>query len=163
MKPLSEVVRQALFQVWLPLAAGACGAHSAVSLPAIRLMPDTVDLAIEGGRTLFRVTALVRNNSELPFAINSCGPDAQRKEGGKWETVWSPMCASAMVRKIEPGDSLLFPVTVVHPFESAPAIGPGTYRLRFGIGDASTHVTSSPALRIQASRVFVVRDRRGLF
>jgi hypothetical protein len=118
------------------------------------------------GRTAFKVTAILRNKASRSLIVEMCGTGAERQIDGNWVTVFTPFCASNGLRRLQAGDSVVIPVEVfgytarnMGP-RLDPRMGPGRYRLGFGIGfdDAVEWDRVPPSMRAVASPPFIVRD-----
>jgi hypothetical protein len=104
----------------------------------VRVEPDSVPMIHSPDITKFTVRVIIRNDRSTPLYYAGCWPDAQEEINGKWETVWSPVCMSALSGSIAARDSLAFPFTAAaFPHDNIeprldPRAGPGKYRLRLG-------------------------------
>ena len=146
--------------------ASGCGSKSgsAALRVAIRTVEDTVELRRGPDATFFKVTAIARNEDSRVLLVELCGMQAQRDIDGTWITVFTPACLSSGVTPLASGDSVVVPVTVfgytvpnMYP-PLDPRMGPGRYRLVFGVGLGDQSLpTGSPLGQVQASRPFLVK------
>jgi hypothetical protein len=148
------------------LSAVGCGSASTVLPPhvAIRTVEDTVVLQRSAQGVAFRVTAIVRNEDSRLIQVAMCGMAAQREIEGVWTTVFTPFCASSAVTSLASGDSVVVPVGVfgyTTPNDLPkldPRMGPGRYRLLFGVGSSDPlGPTGSLVGQVQASTSFIVK------
>jgi hypothetical protein len=124
------------------MSSTACARHhieKELTPPVISFVHDSVPLERTADLTRFTVSVIIRNDGASPIDVGGCGPEAQRQIGGRWQTVWTPVCISPQWVHIAPGDSFTFPLTVAgftrqgfHP-PLDPRMTAGTYRLGFGV------------------------------
>lgn len=143
----------ALVAISLLAADCASGEHynPEVEHTRVRVVEDSVPMQQIPPVVSFHVTVVIRNEGLQPVVFGGCGPEAQRYIGGRWETVWSPMCLMPAQTPLSPGDSLTLPITVaassginIQPFLD-PRMIAGTYRLRFGVWYQGSPLTTAPA------------------
>ena len=140
----------------LALTVAACASsrvHRDLTGAVVRIVPDSVALEQTPELTRIRVNVIVRNNRATPLYFGGCGPQLQEEIDGQWQTVWSPVCISAMSGLVAPGDSVTFPFSAarltqqnVYPRLDDRA-GAGRYRLQYGAtydGPTDTHIVYSP-------------------
>jgi hypothetical protein len=166
-KMLNQLSRHcALFLLLAGVAAEGCANRSVAASIAIRIVEDTVVLQRHPEITSFKVTAVLRNKSSRTLVVQMCGTGAERQIDGNWVTVFMPFCASSGLSRLAAGDSVIIPVDVFG-FTARnmgprldPRMGPGRYRLGFGIGfdDAVEWDRVPPSMRAVASPPFIVRD-----
>jgi hypothetical protein len=151
MTRLGTSIRLVTALLSLGLGSAACaGNHVEQELRTlvIRSAADSVRLQRTAEMTSFAVDVIIRNRGSRPMLVGGCGPEAQRKINGQWQTVWSPVCVSEQSSLIAPGDSLTGALTIAG--FTKPGIEPpldprmtaGTYRLRFGVSDPSSSGTN---------------------
>jgi len=145
--------------------SAAC-ARSPESISArILIAEDTTILVLTPDVGSFRVNAAITNEGSATLYLGGCGPEAQRKIGTEWQTVWTPICAGTSgTTAIAAGDSSKFPV-VVFGFRQPnrlPALDPriqsGVYRLLFGLAKAGPDATGPVGLTRYPSTNFIVLD-----
>jgi hypothetical protein len=143
----------------------AC-AHSPDLVQAtIVIAQDTTILVLTPEVGSFRVVAAIANTGSRTIYLGGCGPEAQRKIGTDWQTIWTPICVGAPgVTPIAAGDSVSFPV-VVFGFRQPnrlPAFDPrmqtGSYRLLFGLAGDAVGSTTPMAFELRPSTEFIVLD-----
>ena len=148
---------------FLSIFAGACATDSK-SLPlnvAVRTAEDTVILQRTQSATFFDVTAIARNDDSREIKVATCGAEVQRDIDGTWTTVFSPVCISAGITALGPGDSLLIPThaagytTAYPPLD--PRMVPGRYRLLLGVFFGDSQPTSNWVSQARASTPFIVK------
>jgi hypothetical protein len=131
---------------------------------AVGTLQDTVVIQRTPDSTYFNVTAVALNFDQLPVEVHSCFAALQVEIDYSWRTVFVRNCRASDRARVFAGDSLVVPVEVVgyaNPYafpQWDPKMGPGNYRLLFGIGPGDTRgLTGEPPTQIQASTTFVVK------
>jgi hypothetical protein len=121
---------------------------------------DTVAIQRTADSTYFNVTAVVFNKDTRPVKVQSCGPPLQIDINGAWTTVGATNCVKPGMTPVAVGDSLVVPVTAfgytkpdTYP-RLNPLMGPGRYRLLFGVGRADVR---GPPTQGNPSTTFIVR------
>ena len=149
----------------LVCSIAGCGIRATTPAAEITVVPDTVALNSDSDATWFAAQARILNRGATPIYVNACGADAQRKIDDEWQTVWSPICGSTILSRVEPGAFLTVPITALgyRRNNSEPRLDPrmrgGVYRFRFGIGSEAPVTINAPSdLPVLASRVFFVKD-----
>ncbi len=156
-----------LLVLFLMDAAG-CAGRQQWSAVSIRVIGDTALLQRTANSSSFHITVIIRNDSPQPLYGGGCGPDAERKIGEKWVTVWTPVCADGLVATLQPGDSAVVPVMVLgftRPNaipQLDPRFGPGLYRLVFKLAlERRGGNSPMPKFHFRRSTTFVVKDATG--
>jgi hypothetical protein len=150
----------------IPLAlTTACASSRDLVQARIVIAEDTTILVVTPEVGSFSVHAAITNTGSRPIYLGGCGPEAQRRIGTEWQTVWTEICAGTPgISPIAPGDSLRFPV-VVFGFRQPnrlpafdPRIQPGVYRLLFGLTTEGAGTTAPISLAFRPSTEFIVLD-----
>ena len=151
---------------FVALLVGGCevSVPSPAARLSIRTVEDTVTLQRSADQTAFAVTAIVRNDDTRLAQVELCGMQAQRDISGVWTTVFTPWCSSNALRNLAPRDSVVIPVdvfgyTLPNRIPALdPRMGPGRYRLLFGIGwGDSAPPTGSSRSEVKPSVPFIVK------
>jgi len=131
---------------------------------AVGTLEDTVAIQRTPDSTYFNVTAVALNFDQMPVELHACFASLQVEIDYSWRTVFVRNCRARDRTRIVAGDSLVVPVEVVgyanpNAFPQLdPKIGPGSYRLLFGVGPGDMRgLTTEPPTQIQASTTFIVK------
>lgn len=155
---------------WLIVITGIVGCSTNQELPllAISTKEESVALQRTPDVTSLNVTAVLRNDDARTLYVAGCFGETQKDISGVWTTVYAPICFGRRPHlTIVPGDSVVVPVSI-QAFTTTPPtypvldprMGPGRYRLLFGVDleDPQQGSTDPKARRAVASTAFHVND-----